>query len=298
MTANAQCDTEAVTALYNKFLTDHKGTPEQRKAASETAKEYLSKFGECPTDAEKKIAAFVKGWQSRFEAELIESSCTNAVDKTPAQAFQLCQPYLAKDRENLRAYLLLSHAGFKSARGADQSAKAETVKAARKALELIKSGKSVDRWILADNKDETAGTLEFYSASLTADTTPVETAASMRNLARSSTSYSKDPTTYLYLGGSLYASEAKKLIEDYKQTCIGKDGTPECNAASAKIDAAIDRVIDAYARAVALSAGKPEFARVAAAAKPALTDLYRERHENSETGLDKFIAEVLSKPIP
>jgi len=300
---NAQCGTEEQTALYSKFVAERKGTLERQKTASATGKEYLSKFGECASEEDKTINKYIKDWQAKHEAAVDEFNCTNAVDNTPAKASQLCGPYLARDTENLRAYLLLSLAGIKNTKAADKNLNAETVKTARKALELIKAGKSVDKWILGDKKDEAAGTLEFYSAYLTMDTTPAETAAAMLTLARSSTSYSKNPSTYLYLGRAIHNSEVKKLADEYKQTCTGKESTPECDAAYTKIEAAIDRVIDAYARAVALSEGKPEYAKIAAVAKPDLADLYKERHEkelheNTGTGLDKFVAEVLSKPIP
>ena len=104
LSASAQCDPEAVGSLYTKFVDNHKGTAQQLQVASLAAKEYLSKFGECPTEAEKKITAFIKGWLMRYEGALIESKCTTAVDSSPAQAFQACQPYLAKDPENLRRH--------------------------------------------------------------------------------------------------------------------------------------------------------------------------------------------------
>jgi hypothetical protein len=296
--ANAQCGTEDQIALYNKYVAERTGTTEQQKTAIATGKEYLSKFGECTTEEDKKINKYIKNWQAKYEAAVDEFSCTNAVDNTPAKASQLCGPYLARDPENLRAYLLLSLAGIKNTKTADKNLNAETVRTARKALELIKAGKSVDTWILGDNKDEAASTLEFYSAYLTMDTTPAETAAAMLTLARSNSKYSKDPSTYLYLGKAIQNSEVKKLADEYKQTCTGKESTPECDAAYTKIEGVIDRVIDAYARAVALSEGKPEYAKIAAIAKPALADLYKERHENTDTGLDKLVAEVLSKPIP
>lgn len=295
--ANAQCDTEALTATYQKFLENHKGTPEQKKAANETAKEYLSKFGECTGEEEKKITAFIRDWQTKFEAGQtagrIETDCKTAVDKTPAKAFQLCQPLLAKDPENLRTHLLLSLAGLKTA--SDKSLRDQTVKITRKTLDLINSGKTVDNWILGPNKEETVATLEFYSATLTFDTTPADTATAMLNLAKGTTTFSKNPSTFLYLGRALDKDIDKQLAE-YKTKCT--ESTPDCDAAYAKIEASIDRVIDAFARAVALSANKPENAAVATEAKAALTTRYKQRHEDSDAGLDKFVAEVLAKPIP
>lgn len=297
--ANAQCGTDAVNAAYDKFLENHKGTPEQKKIAHQTAKEYLAKYGECPTDAEKKVAAYIKDWQATYEAWLIESACTNAVDKTPARAFELCRPYVAKDPENLRTNLLLSLAGFKTASTMNAATKSEAVRAMRKSLALIKAGRTTDPWVFGGSKEEAVDTLEFFSASLTIDTEPAEAAATMLRLAHSSGSgYNKDPNTYYYLARSLHDSEVKKQIADYNAKCSGATRPAECETFNDRIEAVIDRVIDAYARAVALGTGKPEHAKVTTAAKPQLVELYKKRHGDSATGLDKLVSEVLSKPLP
>ena len=298
LAAQAQCDTDAEAALYTKFLADYKGAAEQQKTASESGKAFIAKFGECPTDAEKEVTKYIRNWLAKYEGVQIELTCTNAIDKTPADAFERCRPYLAKDPENLRAHLLLSLAGIKNAGTTDKTIRDQAVLAMRKTLELINSGKTVDQWVFGGNKEEAVSTLEFYSASLTIDSAPAEAAAAMLRLAHSSSSYSKDPNTYFYLARSLHDGEVKKQVEEYNKTCSVDRPPVDCETAYAKIEGTIDRVIDAYARAVALSSDKPEHANVVTAAKPALTSLYKQRHPNSEAGLDKFVAEVLSKPIP
>ena len=296
--ANAQCDTDALTAAYNKYVENHKGTPAQQRVANDLAKDYLSHFADCPGEYEKKITAYIKDWQTKYEARLIESVCVNAVGNTPAQAFERCRPYVAKNPENLRAYLLLSLAGIKTAKTADKTIKSEAVRAMRKSLELIKAGQTVDPWVFGGSKEEAVGTLEFFTASLTIDTEPAEAAAAMLRLAHSSTSYNKDPNTYYYLARSLNDSQVKKQIDEYNSKCSGATRPVDCDAFNDRIEATIDRVIDAYARAVALGTGKPEHASVTTAAKPRLVDLYKKRHGDSDAGLDKFVSEVLSKPLP
>jgi hypothetical protein len=60
----------------------------------------------------------------------------------------------------------------------------------------------------------------------------------------------------------------------------------------------MDRVIDAYARAVALAGSDPQHQASKAEWTKRLTDLYKFRHENSDAGLAEFIAGVLAKPMP
>ena len=60
-------------------------------------------------------------------------------------------------------------------------------------------------------------------------------------------------------------------------------------AAMKKAEAALDRVIEAYARAVAVSDGKPELARANAFFREGLESYYKYRHKNSTDGLQQFI---------
>jgi tetratricopeptide (TPR) repeat protein len=66
-------------------------------------------------------------------------------------------------------------------------------------------------------------------------------------------------------------------------------------AATQKAEAALDRVIESYARAIALTDGKPEFAQANAAFRERLTPYYKYRHKNSTDGLQQLI-EKYKKP--
>lgn len=68
-------------------------------------------------------------------------------------------------------------------------------------------------------------------------------------------------------------------------------------AATQKAEAALDRVIESYARAIALTDGKPEFAQANAAFRERLTPYYKYRHKNSTDGMQQLI-EKYKKPAP
>ena len=59
----------------------------------------------------------------------------------------------------------------------------------------------------------------------------------------------------------------------------------------------VERMIDAYARAVALST-KPEQQEFKNQLMGQLTKVYKSLHNDSDTGLNDLIATVLSKPLP
>ena len=81
-------------------------------------------------------------------------------------------------------------------------------------------------------------------------------------------------------------------------TYQGKDETPESKLALANINQIIDRMIDAYARAVALAAADPKFAAAKAGWNDSLTTWYKYRNGDKTDGMDQLVAGILQKPLP
>ncbi|MDT7690164.1 MAG: hypothetical protein QOE46_2923 [Acidobacteriota bacterium] len=295
--ASAQ-DVQAKADLYKKFLDNYKGTPEQQKVAYEAGKEYLSKYGSSTEEADKKIVAFIQNWVAKYEKAAAEFNFTKAVNENPAQAFQLSREMLAQNPDNLKVYLQLVAAGIKSASSGNKSLNPDAINAARKALALIEQGKTSDSWLPFANQTDAPIGLRYYIASFSYDTAPEDAATQLLKVAQSSSPFAKEPSTYQLLGASYYNGELKKLAAEYKAKYENQPETPESKALYDKVNVVLDRVIDAYARAVALSNGKPQYAATLNAIKPVLTNLYKQRHDNSDTGLNELIASVLSKPIP
>ena len=292
--ANAQCDTDAETVLYNKFLENFKGSPDQQNAANQIGKDYLAKFGACPSDNEKKIVDYIQKWLAKYEAALVDYNCANAADKMPTQAFDLCQPFVAKDPENLRPWLLMTLAGAKNGRTADAKLKENALKAAKRSLALIADGKTVDNWIFSKEKEDAVAAINYYAGLFALESSPGDAAKYFLAVARSAGSYSKEPAVYDALARAIYNSDYKAAATEYNSKCTATSAASECDALYAKAGQVLDRVIDAYARAVALSKDPASVTAI----RSNLADLYKLRHQNSDVGLDKLIAEVLTKPIP
>jgi type III secretion system FlhB-like substrate exporter len=60
-------------------------------------------------------------------------------------------------------------------------------------------------------------------------------------------------------------------------------------AATQKAEAALDRVIESYARAIAFTDGKADFAQANAAFRERMTPYYKYRHKNSTDGMQQLI---------
>lgn len=286
-------EADAKAALYKNFLDNYKGSPDQQKIAYEAGKEYISKYGTCPDESDKKIATFIGNWVTKYEKAVADFEFNKAVAENPSEAFRLSRDRLARDPENLKIYLQLIQAGAKN-----KSSYGDAANAARKALELVEQGKTTDVWAPLTSQQDAAFGLHYFIGFFTFESTPDEASAHMLKVAQSSSSYSKEPSTFQILGASYYNGEFKKLAAEYKEKYEGKDETPESKALFDRINFVLDRVIDAYARTVALSNGKAQYAVINNAVKPALTTLYKQRHENSDAGLQELVNNVLSKPLP
>jgi hypothetical protein len=296
--ASGPCtEADAQAAVYKKFLDNYKGTPEQQKVANEAGNEYLTKYGSCTEDSVKQVTAFIQKWVGKYEAATVEFNCTKAVNENPAQALQACQDLMRKNPDNPKYPLMLVAAGIKSAQSGNKSLNAQTVQQARRALDMIEAGKTTDNYLPFANAQDAPFGLRYYIGFLSYDTAPEDAAAQLLKVAQSNSTFSKEPSTYQLLGVSYYNGELKKLADEYKTKYEGKEETPESAALYNRINAVLDRIIDAYARAVALSNGKSQYAALNTQAKTALTTIYKQRHDNSDAGLNELIANVLSKPI-
>jgi hypothetical protein len=286
-------EAEAKAALYKKFLDNYKGTPDQQKAAYESGKEYLSKYGSCPDDADKKVATFIQNWIGKYEKAIVEFNCTKAVNDTPAQAFQACQPLLAANPDNLKVHLQLVTAGLKNAQAKNTSTNAEAANVARKALALLEQGKTSDVWLPFTSQAEAAPGLNYYLGFFTLENSPAEAAKYLVKAAQSTSSFAKEPSTYDFLAVAYFNNEFKPLAAEYKSKYEGKEATPESEALLNKINAVTHRIVDAYARAVALSPAGP--AKEDRRGK--LTQFYKQLHDGSDAGMNELIAGILAKPI-
>lgn len=115
--------------------------------------------------------------------------------------------------------------------------------------------------------------------------------------------------TYAELARAYEEGPYAKLSDEYRERFEGKDETQESLLALENICLVIDRMIDAYARAVALAGVElPKRAqgnglRVCTDRDPAewvdtLIGFYKIRHNNSEAGLKELIGTILAQPLP
>jgi hypothetical protein len=302
------CTTEAdaKAALYDKFLKNYRGTPDQQKIAAETGKEYISKYGTCPDESDKKIASFIQGWVGKYEVAVRNFNCTDAFNKKDyTRTFEACRVVLNAEPDNVDTVLLLSRAGYANVTAAtpNKALNADALRVSRLAVQMIESGKAPTKWEPFPSKDEALGFLYYSQGVFAQETDPTAAAAAFIKAAQSNSTFKQESSTYTYLAAIYETNELKKLVDAY--TAAFPPGNPIPDEKKAQYDEMFlqiskvqDRIIDAYARAYAILKADPkaDAARTKAILNK-LTAYYKARHEDKEDGLPQLVATVLNTPL-
>lgn len=293
---DAACTDEAKEALYASFLKNR--TDDQAKAF-EDAKKYLA----CPTtgitEAQTKIVDYLKKWAAKYEEVSKTSSFDQNIWVKPNYpvAYAAGKEILAAQPDNLKVLVALGVNGYLVAPLNNPQLSAEALDYARKALAAIESGKTLDDWKPLASKDVAVAYLNYTIGTGTLQSDPSNALKFLIKAAQFETPLNKSPYTFAYIAGAYETGPYAKLSDEYKAKFGGKDETPESKLMLANINQLVDRMIDGYARAVAL-ATDAKFAQQKTVWNESLTTWYKYRNSDKTDGMDQLIAGILSKPLP
>jgi hypothetical protein len=295
---DAACTEDAKTALYQSFLKNLKA--DQAKAYEE-AKKYVA----CPasgevTEGQQKIIDYLKNFMTKYEAATKKSDYRVKIynEKNYVVGYAMGKEILAAEPENLQVLVDLGANAYLLPPLKNAQLTAEGLGYAQKALAAIDSGKTLDDWKPLASKDEAVAYLNYSIGALTLEKDPSAALKNLLKAAQFETLLKKSPYTYAYIAGAYETGPYAKMSEEYKRLYQGKDETPESKLMLANINQIIDRMIDAYARAVALGATDAQYKDVKAGWSDSLTTWYKYRNSDKTDGMDQLVAGVLSKPLP
>jgi hypothetical protein len=292
-----QCSQESKDALYAAFREAR--TADQAKAY-DNAKKYLA----CPpgeaTEAQQKIVDYLKKWVGAYEEGIKKIQYRTLLynDRKFPEAYAAGKTALATDPENLKVLVDLGANGYLVGPLNNASLSADALGYARKALQLLESGKTLDDWQPLASKDVAIAYLNYTIGTLSLEKDPASALKNLIKAAQFETPLKKSPYTYAYIAGAYETGPYAKLSESYKAQFSGKDETPESKLALANVNQLIDRMIDGYARAVALAGADPNFAAPKKTWSESLSQWYKFRHNGADTGMNEMIASILSQPLP
>jgi len=293
--APGQCTQENKIAWYTEFRAIFK--TDQNKAY-DLAKRYLA----CPSEAgEESVRNYL---QNTFVAVIDKARRTPRVTelvydkKDFTKAFELGRQVLADEPDNVKVLMDLAYAGYLAATSKVETFTPDALVYAKKAIQLIQAGGVPESWVPYTNKDEALSYLNSTIGQLTIQKNPSEALPYLLKAAQFEGKLKKQPVTYGFIGDAYQSGPYDKLYGDYKAKFEGKDESPESKLALENINQVIDRIIDAYARAVSLSGTDAANQATKKAWMDALTNWYKFRHNQSDAGLTDLIASVMAKPLP
>jgi hypothetical protein len=297
-------DDEVKVNTYKRFVDNRVPNP---AVAYEAARDYMARYGK----ENDQYTKYLKDWMTAWEEdERVRKAAADRADreqqllgsftqKDYAKAYGLAKQVLADDQDNVRVLVALGVGALNASTEARNEAfNNDASKYAEKAIRLIEGGKSPETWVPFKSKEDTLGSLYYALGFYLLKTTPESAATNFIKASQVDADRRNSPTTYSFLALAYQNGAYKRLSEDYSKRFANQPESPEGKAALDNINKVVDRIIDGYARAVALAGSSPQNQTAKAQWLAQLTNFYKFRHENSDAGLTEFIANVMKTPLP
>lgn len=282
-----ECTDENKTKWYQSFLDNRKGNEAQQKVAYDSAKMYLDNCPADPNDAQATYMRdkFVKPYEEMMAKAGVGKQFEDAVkNKNYPDQIKFGKQILATDPDNPAVNIIMGLAGLDN-----EAVRQESAQAAMKAISLIEAGKP---FAPVGSKDQALGYLNWVVAKSMAKSDPNNAINYFIKAARYEGDPKKNPVLYNELAAAYGEGPVAKLAEDYKKF-IGQPESTDSKLVKANLNQAIDRQIDAFARAAAYSTNAADKAAI----MEVLTGLYKDRNSNTD-GLNDLVAHVTEKPVP
>jgi hypothetical protein len=283
--------TQAQAELYERWRAN---INLNQQAAFEAGREYVGKY---PND---EYGARVRVWVDAYEraARKVQFESLLFKEKKYAAAFGVGRQVLADEPDNLRTIINLASAGYLASNAGDASFNAEALGFARRATAMLEQGAKPSDWKPFTGQPDALAYLNFITGELILKESPTESVNYFRKAIELEGAVRQTPIIYSRLAAAYVVGRYEPLSKDFEARFGGKEATPESKAALEEINATVDRITDAYARAVALSGTEPQYAEARARWMQELTRFYKFRNNDSADGLEAYIAGVTAKPLP
>lgn len=205
---------------------------------------------------------------------------TNRLD----DAFALASTALDKNPDPLAAMINLTRGGLQEAEKGNGKYLPQSKQYGLKAVELIEANKkpetvSEERW--ADYKTKWLPQLYQWLAIISLRSG--DKADAKVKLASAVSLNPLDPISYVVMS-NMANDEYQRLVQEHKAAT----GATKAELFK-KAQAQMDEVIDAYAHAIALTEGNPQYDGLRTQLRPDLEEYYKYRHNNSTEGLQALI---------
>lgn len=262
---------------------------EDQKKAYEMGKEFIAQYGKDNDDKVKKIKDYVEKYRL--------NEFNKAVDEVRvADAAAFGKEILAAEPDNAYITLNLAYVGYEAyTKKQDKSFAADAANYAKQTISSFESGKAPK--VLKPFKDQAEATaLMYYAIGTFALDSDIKEAAKNFYKATQFESQIKKNSYPHYVLAYYYEKAYEAGAKDFQAKHASKTSEDaQMKADREKLDKIVDRMIDAYARAVKLAETENNPAKEGW--KTRLTEIYKYRKQ-SDAGLNELLASVLNTPLP
>ena len=275
---------EAKLQAAANFLKKYPQSALRRQVAEGLAQEIIN-----TTDDQAKVSlatTFIDIFNQPEEAELVNATLLDAYVKLgqTAEALKLGNAWLAKHPDDIPTLQNLTILASNEAIKGNNAFAAQGRQHGLKAIELLEADKMPAGF-------DAAKWPEFRTTSLAATSRALgvllyktgDKAAALPVLEKAAAARSTDPGVYLILSEMAY-DDYDRLTKEYNVAPAA-----EKQAALARAQAGLDRVINSYAQAVAITEGNAQYQQANAALREDLERYYKFRNKNSTEGLQQLI---------
>lgn len=299
-----ETDDEFKVTTYKKFSENYDSNP---AAAYKAAKDYMARYNK----EDDQYTRYLKAWIAAYEedeknrrlaaerADREQQLLGSFTQKDFGKAYGMAKQVLADNPDNVKVLIALGYEGvIASTEARNEAFNAEAAIHAQKAIQLIEAGKAPDNWEPFKNKDDVLASLYYAVGFYNLKPKPESSISNFIKAAQIESDRKSATSTYFYLALAYQNGPYKRLSDDFSKRFANQPESPESKAALDSINKVVDKMIDAYARAVALAGSDPQQQNAKNQWMTQLTNFYKFRHENADTGLAEYIAGVLKTPLP
>ncbi len=305
-------EVDAQQVLYKKFTDNYAGTLDQRKAAIEAGKQYVSKYGACAdakdivsylnTNVPKMEATIAKEQGEAQKGALYTRFDTAIKASNTAEILGSGKEILTKEPEFLDVIIALASAGFDQAVANPpvDTYNDDVINYSKAAIQKIEAGKtsttgnygvlqySYKTKEFPDGKNNALGMMNYNIGYI--------------NYYRQSKKKEALPYFYKSTQYNSYLEEAIR-IDGEREAVVKAAGNKDTEQSLAMLGLQkgyADRAIDAYARAYKLANANadPKNKPYKDSLYTKLKELYAFRYDGKTEGIDAYVATVMSKPLP
>jgi hypothetical protein len=284
--------------LYRRLvLLIRSSNSDDQKKGYELCKEYLRKFG---GDKDEYVGHISK-WVAEYEKVSRPYQFSTYISgKKLKEAFNVGKQILAEQDDKklqLSVMIRLAFAGYEaSVRDKNIQYESEALLYAKEALQEIEMGIIAASWSPFKDKTETEAWMNYVTGVFLFKKSESEAAPFFYKAIQFDSSVKKASYSY-YAIAFFYEKKYEVAAKNYeaKYGALTAE-TPESKAEREKLNALLDRMIDAYARAVKYAEAEPTNQQNRIGWKERVTILYKFRKETTN-GLDALINSVLNQQM-